>query len=165
MQEEQTVTFSPSYVGHVPWFATLFLIYLLFVSLMTVFRAARLAWSLHNNRKAHEAKRPMITQALEFWEVCNAQVRSFRNSSHLTFLLAVLVLAWDATDIMAMVWTKKTSGFEAVAGGLSEAFTVFGAGIVVCVALFGCSMLFDHLVLRQRRIFEQNGNKSQLPSV
>jgi hypothetical protein len=163
MQEEQTVNFSPSYEGHVPWFATLFFIYLLSVSLMTVVRAARLAWNLRKNRTAHEQKLPASSQ--RFWEICNAKVRSIRNFSHLTFLLAALVLAWDSTDIMAMIWTKKTSGFEAVAGGLSEAFTVFGSGIFVCVALFCCSMLFEHLVLRQRHMLEQNEGDSQLPSV
>jgi hypothetical protein len=165
MQEEQTVTFSSSYEGHVPWFATLFAIYLVFVLLMTVVRAARLAWNLKKNRKAHGQELPLTSTSERFWEICNAKVRSIRNFSHLTFLLAVLVLAWDATDIMAMIWTKKTSGFEAVAGGLSEAFTIFGVGIVVCIALFCCSMLFEQLVLRQKHMLERNGRDSQPPSV
>jgi hypothetical protein len=165
MQEDQTVNFAPSYVGHVPWFATLFALYLLFVLLMTVVRAARLAWNLRKSRKAQEQRPPFTSSSQRFWEICNAKVRSIRNFSHLTFLLAVLVLAWNANDVMEMIWTKKTSGFEAVAGGLSESFTIFGAGIVVCIALFCCAMFFESLVLRQRRLLEQKGSESQLPSV
>jgi len=165
LQEEQTVTFQPIGLwGDPPWFVKLFSFYLLFVLILTVVRAVGLLWILRKQRKAQESGVPLTMSSQSSWEICDAKVRSIRNFSRLTLLLALLVLAGNLTNAAEMFYTKKTSGFLAVGGAISDAFSGFSGGIVICIALFCCAMFFESLILRQRQKLNRNARETQFLS-
>jgi hypothetical protein len=157
MQEgEQTVSFQPiGYEGHVPWFVNLFVIYLLYVLLMTVVRAVRLMWALRKHRKAQEREAPLESSSQSIWEICHSKIRSIRNFSHLTFLLAAVVLSWNVINILAGVSTAKAPSFPYVAAQLAEALVPFLMGIIFCAAQFSCAMFLEHLVRHRRLVLDQ----------
>jgi len=152
MQEEQTVSFQPiGYEGHTPWFVNLFVIYLLSVLLMTVVRVVRLLWAFRKHRKVEERETPLESSSQDFWESCNSKIRSIRNFSHLTFLLAVFVLSWNAIDILAGVSTAKAPSVSYFAAESSEALVPFLGGILFSFVLFCCAMFLESLVQRRSR--------------
>ena len=152
MQEEQTVSFQPiGYEGHTPWFVNLFVIYLLYVLLMTVVRVVRLMWTLRKHRMVQENEAPLESSSRGFWETCHSKIQSIRNFSLLTFLLAVLVLSWNATDILAGVSTAKAPSVPYVAAQSAEALVPFVIGVFVSSALFCCAMFLESLVQRRSR--------------
>jgi hypothetical protein len=147
MQEEQTVSFQPmSHDGPVPWFENLFVIYLLCVLLMTVVRAIRLMWTLRKHRKAQKREALAESSSQSFWEACHSTIRSIRDFSRLTFLLAALVLSWDATEIFEGVSNAKAPSFPYIAGELARALVPFVMGVGICSAQFCCSMFLDRLI-------------------
>ena len=151
MQEDQTVSFQPmSHDGPVPWFENLFVIYLLCVLLVTVDRAVRLMWTLRKHRKAQKLEALPESTFQRFWEACHSTTRSIRDFSHLTFLLAALVLSWDATDIFEGVSNAKVTSLPYIAGELARALVPFLMGIVTCSAQFCCSMFLAGLIRLQR---------------
>jgi hypothetical protein len=166
MQEDQTVTFQPmSLEGRVPWFVNLFVIYLLCVLLMTAADAVRILWTLRKHRKAQEAEAPLESSSHSMWEICDSKIRSIKNFSHLTFLLAVLVLSWNATNILAGVFTAKAPSFPFAAGELAEALVPFTMGIIFSSAQFSCGMFLESLVRRRRPLLDRKASGRQLPSV
>jgi hypothetical protein len=163
LQEDQTVSFQPmNHEGRVPWFVSLFVIYLLCVLLMTFIRVVFLMWTLRKRRKAQEREVPLDSSSQGFWEDCQSTVRSIRNFSQLTFLLAALVLFWNATNILAGVSTAKAPSLSYVAADLADALVPFLSGIVLCTALFCSAMFLERLVRRRRLIIDRKAAKSQL---
>jgi hypothetical protein len=164
MQDEQAVTFQASGIDqHTPWFVNLFFIFLFVAVLVTVVRAAGLMWNLRKHRRTQRHDPSLEPGAQGFWKICRAKVRSIKNSSHLTLLIAVLVLAGSLRDAMINVTTQKTAGSGAIAGAMAEALRVFSAGVVVCTAVFCLAVFLDFLVQRQRYGIDRNRNKPQLP--
>ena len=164
MQEDQTVSFqSICYAGHTPWFVNLFVIYLLFVLLLTVVRAVLLMWDLRKHQKAQERGASVESSSQRFWEICYFKVQSIRNFSHLTFLLAALVLSWDTINILAGAWTTKAPSFPYVAADLANALVPFLMGIIFCVALFSCAMFLESHVRRRRLMLDRKASKPQPP--
>ena len=160
MQEGQTVTFQPmNYEGSTPWFVNLFVVYLLYVLLMTAFRAIRLMWELRKHRKAQERESPIDSSSQAFWEVCNSNIRSIRNFSHLTFLFAVLVLCWNATDILAGVAAEKVASLPFVGARSAEALVPFSMGIIFSSAQFSCAMFLESRVRRRRLMLDWKAGK------
>jgi hypothetical protein len=164
MQEGQSVTFQPYGLwGDPPWFEKVFAFWLLFVLIFSVVRAGGLVWNLRKRRKAEESGAALPMSCQSFWEICEAKVRAIKNFSHLTLLLALLVLAVDLTNAGEMFYTKKTSGFVAVAGAIADAFSIFSGGLIICVALFCCAMFLERYVLRQRQQLNRKTREAQLP--
>ena len=164
MQEEQTVSFQPiSYDGPEPWYVNLFLIYLLCVLLVTVGRVVRLMWVLRKHRKAQEREVPLESSSQSFWEICSSEIRSIRNFSRLTFLLATLVLSWHAVDILAGVATEKVASLPYVAGRLADALVPFSMGVIICSVQVSCAMLLESRVRRVRLVLDRKASKPQLP--
>ena len=164
MQEEQTVSFQPiGYDGPNPWYVNLFVIYLLYVLLMTVVRAVRLMWTLRKHRKAQEREAPLESSSQSFWEICYSEIRSIRNFSHLTFLLAALVLSLNAIDILAGVATEKVASFPYVAAGLANALVPFLMGIIICSAQFSCAMFLESRVRRRTLVLDLKASKPRPP--
>jgi len=153
LQEEQTVSFQPiGYEGRVPWYVDLFLVYLLYVLLSTIANLIRVTWTLRKHRKSQDWE----------WESCHSRVRSIRNLSHLTFLLAVVVLSWNATNILAGVSMEKVQSFSYVAAGLSQALVPFVMGIIFCAGQFCCAMFLESFLRRRMPPLDQKGNKTEL---
>ena len=153
LQEEQTVSFQPiGYEGHVPLYVRLFLVYLVYVLLSTVTNAIHIVWTLRKHRKSQEWE----------WERCHSRVRSMRNVSHLTFLLALLVLSWNATSILAGVSMEKVQSFSYLAAGLAEALVPFVVGIGFCAGQFCCAMFIESFLRRRRLLFDLKTNKTEL---
>jgi protein-S-isoprenylcysteine O-methyltransferase Ste14 len=164
MQEDQTVSFQPmGYGGHTLWFENLFVIYLLYVLVMTVIRTVHLMWTLRQHRKAHEREKPLESSSQMVWEICYSKIRSIRNFSHLTFLLALLVLSWNVINILASVYTAKTPSFTYVAAGLANALVPFLMGIIFCSVQFSCAMFLENLVRRRRLMLDRKASNSQPP--
>jgi hypothetical protein len=151
-----------NYEGPVPWFVSLFVIYLLCVFLIMSVRAVLLMWTLRKHRKAQQRGVPLDSILRAFEETCHSTIRSIRNFSHLTFLLAALVLSWNATNILAGVSTAKAPSLSYVAAQLAEALVPFLLGILLCTALFSCAMFLERLVRRLRLMPDRNAGKSQL---
>jgi len=120
-------------------------------------------WDLRKHRKSQERGLPVNLSSQSFWKICNAKVRSIRNISHLTFLLAVLVLACSVTDVLEASYTHKTSGLVAVAAGIADALVTFSFGIVACTVLFSCAMFLDCLVSRRWLMLDQKSSRSPIP--
>ena len=164
MQEEQTVSFQPiSYDGPEPWYVNLFLIYLLCMLLMTVGRAVRLMWVLRKHGKAQRREVPPESSSQSVWELCNSEIRTIRNSSHLNFLLATIVLSWHAVEILAGVATEKVASLPYVAGRLADAIVPFSMGAIICSVQFSCAMLLEGRVRRERLLLDRKVSKQQLP--
>jgi NADH:ubiquinone oxidoreductase subunit 3 (subunit A) len=156
MQEDQTVSFQPmSLEGRVPWFVNLFVIYLLCVLLMTVVHAIRILWTLRKHRRVQEREAPLESVSQSIWELCHSKIRSIKNFSHLTLRLAALVLSWNATNILAGVFTEKAPSFPYVAGELAEALVPFLMGIIICSAQFSCVIFLESLVRRRRIMLDR----------
>src|SRR5258708_2583142 len=157
MQEDQTVSFQPmGHEGSIPWFEKLLVIYLLCVLLMTVVRAVRMMWTLRKHRKAQKREVLPESSSQSFWEACHSTIRSIRDLSLLTFLLAGLVLSWDATEIFDGVANAKAPTLSYIAGDLSRALVPFVMGLGICSAQFGCSMFLDRLIRRRRPMADCN---------
>lgn len=154
MQEDQsTVSFQPmSHEGPLPWFEKLFVIYLLCILLMTIVRTGRLMWTLRKHRKAQKREALPESSSQSFWETCHSTIRSIRDFSLLTFLLAALVLSWDATEIFDGVANTKAPSLPYIAGDLSRALAPFVMGVGICSAQFCCSMFLDRLIRLRRRM-------------
>lgn len=163
LQEEQTVSFQPiGYEGRVPWYVNLFLVYLLYVLLSTVADAIRITWTLRKHRRSQE-REAIREWSSHTWECCHSRVRSIRNFSHLTFLLATLVLSWNVTDILAGAATEKTQSLSYLAGRLAQALVPFGIGIIFCSGQFCCAMFLESFLRRRRLPLEQKTSKRQPP--
>lgn len=163
LQEEQTVSFQPiGFEGRVPWYVNLFLVYLLYVLLSTVADAIRITWTVRKYRKSqeHDLTREWSSHT---WECCHSRVRSIRNLSHLTFLLATLVLSWNVTDILAGAATEKAQNLSYLAGRLSQALVPFVIGIIFCSGQFCCAMFLESFLRRRRLPLEQKTSKRQPP--
>ena len=166
LQEEQTVSFQPiSYEGHTPWFVNLFVIYLLYVLVKTIVSAVRLIWIVRKYEKALESHASVELRSQGPWEICHSKIRSIRNFSHLTFLLAALVLSWNAVDILAGVWTAKAPSLPYVAAELAQAIVPFAMGIVFCSGQFCCAMFLESLARRRRHQLDRKANRLQLTGV
>jgi hypothetical protein len=166
MQEDQTVSFQPvGFEGHVPWFVNLFIIYLLYVLLMTVVRAVHILWTLRKLQKAQERESPLASGSQSYLENCFSKVRSIRNFSHLTILLAALVLSWNAINILACVSTEKVASVPFVAARLADALVPFAVGIIFSSAQFACAMFLEGLVRRRRLVLDRIATKPQVPVV
>lgn len=166
MQDDQgqTVSFQP--VGmdvHYPWYVNLFVIYLFCMLVMTLVRAGTLMWTLRKLRKVQEPNVLSAADAQSFWETSYSNIRSIRSFSHLTFLLAVLVLGWTVTNILACVSMEKVSSFSNVAGRLAEALIPFLMGIILCVGLFGSAMFLESRVRYGRLLFDRKSGKLPPP--
>jgi hypothetical protein len=126
MEDEQTVSFQPiGYESHVPWFVNLFVIYCFCVLLVTIVRTGRLLWNLRKHRKAEEYEAPLESSSHSFWEICYSTIRSIRNFSHLTILLAAVVLCWSVTNILAGVAAVKVACVPCAAARLADALIPF----------------------------------------
>jgi hypothetical protein len=159
MQEDQsqTVSFQPiGSEGHLPWYVNVFLIYLLSVLLMTFVRPGMLMWTLRKHQKAHARGLPVQSDSQSFWEISYSKIRSIRSFSHLTSLLAVLVLGWNVTNILAGISMEKVSSFSYVAARLADALVPFLMGIVFCCVLLVCAMFLESRFRRGRLMFERN---------
>jgi len=160
MQDEQTVSFQPiGYEGRVPWFVDLFVIYLLCVLLMTVARAVRLMWTLRKHRKAQSREALLESSSESLWENCYSVIRSMRNFSHLTFLLAALVLCWSAINILEGLTIEKVASLPYFAAGLAEALVPFLMGIIISSALFSCAMFLESRVRRRSILLDLKPSK------
>jgi len=155
MQEKQTVSFQPIiFQERTSWFVNLFVLYLFCVLLMTVVRAFHLMWTLKKHRKTNERGTPLESSSQTFWEICYSTIRSIRNFSHLTFLLSVLVLCWNATNILAGVAAEKVASLPFVAARFVSALVPFSMGIIFCSAQFFCAMFLESRVRRRRLMLD-----------
>lgn len=162
LQEEQTVSFQPiGYEGRTPWFVNLFIIYLLYVLIKTVVSTVRLIWTLRKHEKAQEREASVESRSQGLWEIWHSKIRSIRNFSHLTFLLAALVLSWNTINILVGVSTAKVPSFSFVAAELAVALVPFTMGIVFCSGQFCCAMCLESLVTRRRHLLDRRANKPQ----
>jgi len=114
---------------------------------------------------AQEREAPLESNFQSFWENCYSTIRSIRNFSHLTFLLAALVLSWDATNILAGVSAEKVASVPYVAARLADALVPFATGIIFSSAQFSCAMFLEGLVRRRRLVLDRIAIKPQVPVV
>jgi hypothetical protein len=151
MQEEMTVQFQPIYEGHTSWFQRLFIIYLLSVLLITVFRSVRLIWRVRKlRRQKSSASSGSSSEFLPRWDSCQRDTESMKKFSHLTLLLSLLVLAMGSINVLAGVSTAKAPSVPYTAGYMADAITPFSVGIGVCIVLYCCAMFFDALLARRK---------------
>lgn len=149
MQEEQVVNIDvPFYGGRLPWYGRLFLLYLLVLLIGMAVRAARMFWVLWKHRRARREGRTQGSDEGAFREACAAGILSFRNWSHVTLLLAVLVLAADLGRYLDSMYSLKVSGVGALCGAIAYSLQPFSAGVIVCTVLFVMAMVFEWLVRR-----------------
>jgi hypothetical protein len=166
MKEDQgqTVSFQPIGMDvHYPWFVNLFVIYLLCVLLLTLVRVGTLMWTLRKLRKLQERDVLSESDSQSFWETSYSKIRSIRSFSHLTFLLAVLVLGWNATNILAGVSMEKVSSSSYVAARFVEALIPFLMGIIFCSGLFGSAMFLESRVRQGRLTLDRKTGKLSPP--
>ena len=149
MQEEQTVTFSPMEV-YVPWYTSLFRLFLIVVLLLAFFRFARLLWTLRRKRILQQTESLVGLSLSEFWDRLYLKARSFKTLSLLTFLIAVTVLAWTSSGDLMQVATQKTAGVGAIAGAFADALKTFALGVIVSTALFCCAAFCERSIDRHR---------------
>lgn len=167
MQEDQgqPVSFQPIGMDvHYPWFVNLFVIYLFCVLLLTLVEVVTLMWTLKKLRKPQVRDVLSESGSQSFWETSYSKIRSIRNFSHLTFLLAVLVLGWNATDILAGVSMEKVSSSSYVAARFEEALIPFLTGIIVCSGLFGSAMFLESRVRKGRLMLDRKTSKLAPPA-
>lgn len=161
LQEEQTVSFQPiGYEGHTPWFVNLFVVYLLYVLIRTVGGTVRLIWTLRKMKKAQERETSVESSCQGLWETCDAKIRSIRNFSQLTFLLAALVLSWNTINILAGVSAAKAPNLPYVAAELAETLVPFTMGILFYFGQFCCAMFLESLVRRRRYLLESESKQT-----
>ncbi|WP_109488956.1 hypothetical protein [Occallatibacter savannae] len=161
MQEEQTVSFEAvGFEVHVPWFVNLFLLYLLYVLLRTIAQAVWLVWDLRKTARAQKREAFIESDAETLWETCRARIRSIRNFSHLTFLLALLVLSWNATDVLAGISTAKAASLPSMAERLAQALVPFTMGIVFSSGQFCCAMLLESFVRRRKQLLARKSGQT-----
>ena len=164
MQEDQsqTVSFQPiGYEGPLPWYVKVFVIYLLCVLLTTIVRTVALLWKLRKLQKMQERGGYLQSEIQSFWEISYSRIRSIKSFSHLTFLLAVIVLGWDATDILAGISMEKVSNSSFVAARFAEALVAFLMGVILSCVLFVCAMFLENRVRRGR--LRLGGKAAELP--
>ena len=147
VQEDQTVTFQPIYEGYQPWFAKLFVFYLLVVLIVSLLRSFRFVWVLLKLRKGKELSEPAFE---EVWTNCWRKIDSSKQLAGLTVLVSVLNLSWWTADILIGVRMEKTPNLAYILPAIGDALTAFTFGISVCVAIFGGSM-WAQLVLNRRK--------------
>jgi hypothetical protein len=154
LQEEgQTVGFDPAYVCYVhhPWYVNLFILYLFLVPPLAIVRSVRLAWLLRSQkatRQAPDSPAQMVSQ--DRWQLACVRARSFRNLSHLTVLLSVLVLTLSLCRAFDAVIAQKVAGAEAIAGSAADALTIFSRGLLVASGLFCAAVFFEGLIRRRK---------------
>jgi hypothetical protein len=152
MQEGMTVSFETMYLEpRITWFQKLFVLYLFSVLILTIYRTARVAWGIRKLRKLEaQVSSEETAQFRAFRDLCLQDTKSFREFSHLTLLLSLLVLAMGVTEVLMGVATEKTLVTSATAELMVEVITPFSAGIVGCIVLYCCAMFFDARLTRRR---------------
>jgi|HubBroStandDraft_1064217.scaffolds.fasta_scaffold18542_4 Na+/H+ antiporter NhaD/arsenite permease-like protein len=162
LQEEQTVTFQPEYiwVSH-PWYVNLFSWYLLFVFLLGIVGSIQVVWSLRKLRIASrqsESHSESISQ--ERSEPLRAKASSFRNLSHLTVLISIIVLFSSLSDAFMEVATQKVAGIRAIAGAVADTLTISSGGVIIATGLFCIAIFCERLRLDRKTGLR---HKSQTP--
>lgn len=146
MQEDQTITFQPIFVENpVPWHTRLVTLYLV---VMLGYLAIWLVKFALNMRKLRKME---VDLKLEFWASCYEKTKSLKDFAFLTFLLSLLDFVWSTINNLAALETEKVSQWKIVAERTAFALTPFSLGVIVCIALFSCSMVMQHQ-LKSRRV-------------
>jgi hypothetical protein len=146
LQEDQTVTFQPMYEGYQPWFAKLFVFYLLVVLVILLFRAVRFIWILLKLRKGGEQSEAVSNELSD-------RIASTKQLAGLTVLVSILNLSWWTADIFFGVRTAKAPHLAYILPEIGDALNAFTLGIIISVAAFGGSMWARFALNRRRAAF------------
>jgi len=147
MQEEQTVTFQPIYEGYQPWFAKLYVIYLLIIAVVTLTRCAGFVWCLRKLRKDNKQAESVFNS---MWTDCCARVTSSRELAKFTLLVSLLNFSWWTADIFLAVRTAKAPNLGYILPAIGDALTALALGTMICVALYGGSMWAQSALKRRK---------------
>jgi len=166
LQEEQTVTFSPTGMWvEYPLYVKLFSFYLLFVFMLGVARSIHIVWLWWKLRNAVRQTEPSLKSAAQdrLDHLC-VKAKSFRNLSHLTILTSIIVLFWSLSDAFSAVATQKVAGISAIAGAAADALILSSGGIVVATGLFCLAMFCERLIRHRKSGWDPQSSISQAPS-
>jgi hypothetical protein len=155
--QDQQVGWDPIAINHqIPWQSRLFLLYLLFVIVISLIRTASLMrslWllrSLSSPEKGGPDHSELSSRLLGIYDACSAKVRSIERSVVLTFLLAVLTAADQTRAVLASVALEKYTSLFYLSASAAEVLTVFVIGVLVCALLYALCDLFQGTLTRRR---------------
>lgn len=147
LQEEQTVTFQPMYESYQPWFAKLFVFYLLIVLIVLLSRGAKFIVIMLKLLKRNDRSASLLNEADAR---CAGRMASSKQLAGLTVLISILNLSWWTADIMLGVRTAKTPNLAYILPAIGDALTAFTFGMIVAVATL-CGSIFAQFVVNRRR--------------
>lgn len=149
--QETGLGWDPIYEPQLPWFTKAFVIYLVVVLLVSVFRVIRLMWRMREFRKIEQGNPNELTSRFQFlWESCQAKVASVKSLSVLTILFSLLVFSWNTTILLQGITMEKVTGAAFLAGTMAVVFTDFSLGILVCAALYILAIFCDDILVRRK---------------
>jgi hypothetical protein len=142
MQQHPEVGWDPISINHhLPWESRLFLLYLLVVGAISLGKSVSLVRHLWWGNADVQSSR---------WEACWAKVQSIRRLVVLTFLLSLLLAAYQTAKILIELSIQKFFAAGAFGGGMAEVLSLFALGMLGCAILYVVFGLFEGILLRRR---------------
>jgi hypothetical protein len=169
--QNQSVGLDPIVIDHqIPWQSRLFLVYLLFLIVISVIRTASLVrnlWllgSLSSREKGGPDHTQLRTTFLGVYDTCSAKVRSIERSVVLTFLLCVLTAADQTRAVLASVAVEKHTSSVLLSASAAEVLTVFVIGVLVCASLYALCDFCQGTLSRRRVRWKASSERKQTPA-
>jgi hypothetical protein len=163
MQDEQTVTFQPTYVDGSPyWIEKLFALFLLAILVVLLVRAIRCTYFLLKIRSIEKSQTNAFELMREQWQQCWWNAHSLTKFAVLTFFLSFFTLSMSLVDAFMGLATEKQFNSLFVFGRLSEKLTTFNAGLVVCILLYATGFYFESRLNRRKMKFEAGHSAAEL---
>src|ERR1700690_548498 len=149
--QETGIGWDPMYERQLPWFTKAFVIYLVVVLVVSVFRVIRLMWRMREFRKIEQGNPNELTSRFQFlWDSCQAKVASVKSLSVLTILFSLLVFSWNTTILLQGITMEKVTGAAFLAGSMAEAFSNLSLGILVGAVLYIFAVCCDDILVRRK---------------
>src|ERR1700690_1474262 len=109
--QETGIGWDPMYERQLPWFTKAFVIYLVVVLVVSVFRVIRLMWRMREFRKIEQGnpnERP--SSFLFCLDSCQGKVASVKSLSVLIILFSLLLFSWIDTILLQDIPMEKVTG-------------------------------------------------------
>ncbi len=147
MQETPQIGWDPISINHhLPWASKLFVLYLLVVVAISLFKSARLLPQLWSFTRGSPRVSGSENESQYAWETSSNKIQSIKRLVFVTLLLTVLVSALLLRATLMRIVEQKAFGPAALGGGIVEVLTMFALGILVCTVLYAACALYEGML-------------------
>lgn len=151
LQEEQTVTFSPTFIwiDH-SWYEKLFVLGLFALLVFVLFRDVQLALGLRKLRKLARRKPVEISPWREVYDRNELRAQFLSKLSILIFFASLFMLSVAMTEAFSAFNFQKGSELQWLAVYFSEELPEFSFGMLICTLLYAGGFFFESRLNRHK---------------